>query len=312
MYFDPKKKGSELRGERSGRKGKGKKNFRKKRTPYNVDPDNPQHVLVQVFKDTQGYIKQSFLPKLLGRNPEQESYLLTIQEINDKFAETDLKTLIEHKVEVTVANECTVVGAYNMRKRHEKVLVLNLASDFVPGGGVKKGRAAQEEELFRRTTYSMFLNPRNRDDFYPLRQDQMIQTEGVTIIKNLDYTIIPEDEQIDVDFLALAAIRKPAKVVTKGCERYYDRKDYELMRAKIESIFKLGVIEGYDALVLGAIGCGCFQNPVHDVRDIFAKCVSKYGKYFKEIRFNILSRSGNNNFELFRTIRNKKFDFNLF
>lgn len=306
MYFDPKKKGRELRGERSGRKGKGKKNFRKKRTPYNVDPDNPQHVLAEVFKNTQGYIKQNFLPRLIGHDPEQESYLLTIQEINEKFAEIDLNTLKEYKVEVTVANECTVVGAYNMRKKHKKVLVLNLASDFVPGGGVKKGRAAQEEELFRRTTYSMFLNSRNRDDFYPLQRDQMIQTEGVTIIKNLDYTLIPNDEQVDVDFFALAAIRKPKKVVTADCERYYDRKDYELTRAKIESIFKLAVIDRYDALVLGAIGCGCFQNPVHDVRDIFAKCVSKYGKYFKEIRFNILSRSGNINYDLFKTIRNKK------
>jgi uncharacterized protein (TIGR02452 family) len=217
-------------------------------------------------------------------------------------------TTSAHPINVTVSNQDTLLGAIEVYDdivreiSDPKILVLNYASDYVPGGSVAKGKRAQEEELFRRTNYCTFLGPFNRDQYYPLKSDQMMLTQGVNIIKNTDFTLIPEEKQISCDFLALPAIRKPRKyTVGDDLEMYADNNDLELMRRKIESIYRIGVLDGYDALVLGALGCGVFRNPVNVVRDIFKECNAKYGKCFKRIHFTVMSRN-DDNFTKFKSL----------
>lgn len=54
-------------------------------------------------------------------------------------------------------------------------------------------------------------------------------------------------------FIAVAGLRKPNLKNGK-----YNSIDRELMRKKIEMIFKTTIIYGHTNIVLGALGCGVF------------------------------------------------------
>ena len=84
--------------------------------------------------------------------------------------------------------------------------------------------------------------------------------------------------------IAVAAIRNPKL----RADYTYKNFHYNLMLNKIESIFKIAIIHKHDSLVLGALGCGAFNNPPEEVAKIFKLMIDKYGKYFKKIGFAIL------------------------
>ncbi len=67
-----------------------------------------------------------------------------------------------------------------------KVLVLNMACAKGPGGGVRMGAGAQEEDLFRRTDMSRHSAPYYKSTPYPLADSDPITamiTEGVTVLR---------------------------------------------------------------------------------------------------------------------------------
>ena len=76
------------------------------------------------------------------------------------------------------------------------------------------------------------------------------------------------------------------------------------MEAKINMMFKLATREGYDSLILGALGCGQFKNPPHAVAEAFQKAVRLYKNYFRVIGFAILmlKPSDKDIFDIFQAI----------
>ena len=74
------------------------------------------------------------------------------------------------------------------------------------------------------------------------------------------------------------------------------------LRARIRNILEVAAANGADNLILGAFGCGAFNNPP----DLVAGCfryylVDKgYRDYFKRVVFAI--KSGGQNYEVFRDI----------
>ncbi len=61
----------------------------------------------------------------------------------------------------------------------------------------------------------------------------------------------------------------------------------ERMHQKIENLFLLGIINGNDSIVAGAIGAGACQVPVGLIIDIYQSLMRKYGGYFKKVTFAI-------------------------
>lgn len=87
----------------------------------------------------------------------------------------------------------TLVMLKNMRSRNLNPLVLNMASDYKPGGGVNSGckvlstpGAAQEEELFRRSNYFQGTS----ENFYPLKNGKCILTKNVLVIHDENYALL--------------------------------------------------------------------------------------------------------------------------
>ena len=312
-FSDPKKIGRERRGKPSERAGKGKKNVRKKRSNYNNGEPNPRKALIDEFKDTKNYLKYEITPRFIGTKFHEKTFKLTFNEIDTVFSDLKKEDLtFNSNVMVSVVNQDTLIGvketiAYLKEKFgivDPKALGVINASEYRPGGGVGSGSRAQEEEIYRRTSSWLYLNSKNGKEYYPLKEDEMIQTMDVITIKDTDYRKLTEEEEFSADFLTIAAIRNPATAIdSNGIQRFSNTKQRSLTEKKIESIFKMAIADGYDALILGALGCGAFKNPPHDVITIFKRCLKKYGKHFKYIRFSILSRGENKNYDIFTCLK---------
>lgn len=223
-----------------------------------------------------------------------------IKYTHDEFPENFLMNILPHDqtAKIIVDNIDSFEMARNMDS-HNRVLVLNLASDIRPGGGVIQGAVAQEEDLFRRSNYHQATN----EKLYPLATTQAIYSPIVHIIKDTDYALLQKPCQVSC--LAIAAIRNPKLVLdTTGNLCYANDVDVVTMQEKINTIFKIAIKHQHHDLILGALGCGVFNNPPKQVATMFKQAIAKYGCYFKTIGFAILTRKPKEdaNFQAFQCL----------
>ncbi|AYV81005.1 MAG: hypothetical protein Harvfovirus13_11 [Harvfovirus sp.] len=214
--------------------------------------------------------------------------------------ETKVKPREEAKIDVL--NLDTLECAIKMINDGFNPLVLNMASDRCLGGGFKQGSVAQEEEIFRRTTYAMLLTGTKIKKSYPLRKDQCIYSPNIFAFrasKKENYYLLDWKDCKWMSFIAMPAIRNP--VLTDG---KYNKEDEETMYSKIRAIFKVAVINKHDSLVLSALGAGCFNNPPWGVAKIFKQVIAEFKNQFKYIAFAILTDKNDKhgNFKIFKDI----------
>lgn len=209
-----------------------------------------------------------------------------------------------NQAHVKVIQMDTIEVGQQLLQKGYKVVVLNMASEFCPGGGWRKGSMAQEESLFYRSTYCLSLEDpfnidRDRTWKYPLSPHMAIYSPNILIMMDEDYDPYKWNEMYFLDFIAMPGIRQPK--LQKG---KLTVEDYQLLTEKIQGIFEVALHTQHDSIVLGALGCGAFGNPPEEVARCFQEVIDR-GQYklkFKNIIFAILDGSRTNNFEIFQKI----------
>lgn len=201
----------------------------------------------------------------------------------------DITKLKSFPVDQSQNNDCKIEiindDTIEVAKRYVNdfsVMALNMASDYKAGGGVRNGAVAQEECLFLKSLYFLTLQHR----YYPLDKHDIVYSPDVWVVRDEYYRDLSWDRHYKMSFLAVAGLRHPK---TKN-DGYAIKHDRILMEQKIESIFKVAIEKKHDTLVLGALGCGVFDNPPYTVAQIFKDNIDKYKGYFKNIVFAILER----------------------
>lgn len=185
-------------------------------------------------------------------------------------------------------------AAYEVaRLTGEKPFVLNMANATTVGGAYLNGAGAQEENMHRRTN-CWIDNPDTPlyDDatsaeikngvFY--RDDRVLfrQSEANA------YAMMPEDEWYEFAECRLAGIslRQSEKLTREQTAEY---------RQKIYAMLKLAKKSGHKHLVLGALGCGAFQNDPKVIAAVFKEQIDLFqtteGYEFTSITFPILVRT---------------------
>ncbi len=181
--------------------------------------------------------------------------------------------------------DCIDVAA-ELKRQGLSPLLLNMASDFVPGGGVHKGAPAQEEELFRRSNYHKFLHRR----WYPFPSFRTILSRGVEFYRasaDAGYAVLPTP--IPIDCVAVAGIRQPN--LTADGHRFQRAADAAILLKKLRILFQVAADNGNDCLVLSALGCGAFRGPVQHIAELFRQVVEENRGRFKEVSFAILGEN---------------------
>ncbi|WP_405866276.1 TIGR02452 family protein [Streptomyces sp. NBC_00005] len=184
------------------------------------------------------------------------------------------------------------------RRLGPEVAVLNFSSARNPGGGYLNGAQAQEEALCRASAlYTCLIEVRefydhhraHRDPFYT---DRVIHSPAVPVFRDDRGRLL--DEPYTAGFLTAAA---PNAGVIR---RTAPERAPELPRAlavRAERVLETAAAHGYRRLVLGAWGCGVFQNDPAQVAGAFRALLGPDGRFartFEHVAFGILDRTTGN------------------
>ena len=220
-----------------------------------------------------------------------------------------------------MALECT--------KKYKSIFAcLNMANETSPGGGYNHGPAAQEENMFRRTDCHFSID-RKRDlndngTYNKTMRDLISGHQGTTYIdveepricikgkENGDGTPTPDnlkvighnlsnigyDELPNENIFLFYELRCAAVYINKG-----ENFNPVQMKKRIDAQFETLKREGVRHAILGAFGCGAFNNPPDQVATLYKDCLERYKNDFDVIAFPIYyAGSGANNYPTFREI----------
>lgn len=221
---------------------------------------------IECWKDTVDFCNRNTLVA-----PSSTKYVF-----NPNYSLTGLQRYA--RTDVTIQNKDSIEIGLEFKRRGLNPLVLNFADDVFPGGHVAVGSGAQEEALFRRTNYFTTLT----HFFYPLEGTQSVYSPNVSVIKDPDFLYYPEVKHLS--FIACPGLRHPP-LTKEGDLRDEDEK---LLSEKIETIFQVAYEKRHDCLVLGALGCGAWNNPPEEVARLFKRVCLKWDSIFREIVFAVL------------------------
>lgn len=206
---------------------------------------------------------------------------------------------LEGRCSYSVANtdSFTLARAVAEENPDDEVLVLNLANSTHIGGGVRHGAKAQEEDLCRQSTLLISLESKDSYRYYEDNRrlntregsDAVIIIPQVEIFKDADYNYLDHTTVVSV-------ITCAAPILDNGVS--YDKERYRYMiYHRIEGILVAAAVNGYKRLILGAFGCGAFNNDAAIVSDIFYDVIKTFrldgagvDDYFKSIDFAVLTR----------------------
>lgn len=179
------------------------------------------------------------------------------------------------------------------------VLVLNLANPINPGGGVRRGAKAQEEDLCRRSSLLLSLEGKNASLYYDYNRALDTYMGSDAIIIHPQVEIIKDENGVFLDESVIVAVMTcAAPMLTYGMEGMSQQQYEDLLFNRITGMLKVAAYCGYKRLVLGAFGCGAFQNDAKVVSDLFYKALKQFDfdgmkeyDMFRSVDFAVLSRS---------------------
>ena len=268
--------------------------------------------LMEVFRDTQQKYRDD--PDLRSATVKMQAetllYLKDFEAVDprEKSLEPDIEILEDTTFHC--AKRLMDETDADSGSRKVRTAVLNFANAYHPGGGVTNGAMAQEECLCRSSNlYSALTLPYILINYYKwngrntgdMGTDAVIWSPGVTVFKTDDPVPaeMERDRWFQVDVLTCAA-------------PYYDKdkkhpvtpeKLREVFYHRIRNILEVAAAKDTDILVLGAFGCGAFNNPPALVADVCRELLleKEYFRFFRKTAFAIKKNNiANTNLEAFR------------
>lgn len=238
----------------------------------------------------------------------RESRVLLPHEVEDICSRTDFQKVYvlgrcgygcRNIDSFAAAKEQYEKNSYMFGKDSKPVLVLNLANPFHPGGGVRRGARAQEEDLCRKSSLLVSLESPEAAVYYEYNRklntymgsDGMIFTPQVEIIKD-------EEGNLLDDTVIVAVLTCAAPMVRNGKVGMDEASYQEMVFHRIMGMLKCAGYFGYKNLVLGAWGCGAFGNDARVMSDLFYKALKEMDfngmrekDFFRRIDFAVLDRT---------------------
>ena len=192
------------------------------------------------------------------------------------------------------------------------VAVLNFANAFWPGGGVKSGAGAQEENIFRRFSCYLSIQPRHLTPngqkynqhtaavmeglgdrvYIDMRKKRVcIRDQEDDKLQNLGYEFIPLPEIFEFIELRAAALNLGDPNVHKAysVRGAFEKECNRRIRAQFLTLKENGVRH----VVLGAFGCGAFLNNPGIVARTYVRAIKEFVNDFDVIAFPIIMSAEN-------------------
>ena len=146
---------------------------------------------------------------------------------------------------------------YDLKEKDARpILVLNLANPVNPGGGVRRGAKAQEEDLCRKSSLLVSLEGRNAQTYYDYNRSLHTYMGSDAVIIHPQVEIIKDENgSLLEDSVIVAVMTCAAPMLRFGMEGM-SQSEYEAMvYQRITGMLKVAAYRGYQYLVLGAFCC---------------------------------------------------------
>ena len=190
--------------------------------------------------------------------------------------------------------------------------VLNMANAYYPGGAYGEGAVAQEENMFRRTDCHFKIRADQLTDdgrTYTDRMVKLLSARGDVVYFDTDEPRVcirgPEDRTrddlgyawlADADVFPFYELRASAQDLRDG-----SRFNVEDARRRIAAQLDTLAAQGIRHAVLGAFGCGAFQNPASTVAKLYREEIGRRSQQFSVVAFAIFDAGyGPDNFSPFK------------
>jgi len=183
---------------------------------------------------------------------------------------------------VQVTNETTLGASRRLVEYGLRPLALNFANGIQPGGGFLSGARAQEEVLCRSSAlYQTLIDDPMYEEHgkrsQPDSTDWAIYSPDVPVFRLDDGTELPHPWLLSL--LTCAAPYAPEIGQPQAGD---------LLQKRIHRVLAIARAFGHTTLVLGAWGCGAFENDPHRTATDFLQALENdYSGTFSEIVFAI-------------------------
>lgn len=276
---------------------------------------------VFIFEDTKKMVKNNkTLAEAVKWSTKNQVLVPEYMKVKDFWKEWDPdEEFFDKEAEIIVSKKRSYEAAAAYKGK--KVCVHNFASATNPGGGVTKGSTAQEECLCRCSTLYFNLNVADmwngfytphRDAQDPIHNDDCIYTPEVVVFKSDTAMpkLLPEKEWYKVDVITCAAPNlrlKPGNAMNVGdgakMAKIGDKALLELHEKRLSRILDIAAAAGDEVVILGAFGCGAFENNPEVVVRAAKNVIGKYKKHFETIEFAVYcSPRDERNYEIFKRV----------
>ncbi|MBO7416546.1 MAG: TIGR02452 family protein [Bacteroidaceae bacterium] len=221
-----------------------------------------------------------------------------------------------------VLNQDCILVTRDLVEQGYNPALLNMASLYHPGGGVLQGSSAQEEDLCRRSTLAISLyqfslpggrygdladmvGVKRRAERYPMDNTYGgIYSPGITFFratKDEGYALL--DNPFQAAVISVASLNYNPKHGHNSLDANGNipEADKPVLKEKIRTILRIGILKGHDSLVLGALGCGAFCTPPAQMARLFHQVLDEeeFQGRFSKIVFAIIDSPSSNNFKPF-------------
>ena len=203
---------------------------------------------------------------------------------------------VEHSTAIQISNRTTLEAAHSLLTEYPTVASLNFASAKNPGGGFLSGSQAQEESLARAS--GLYSTLQTQPDFYTFHRQQSTSVYSDRLIYSPHVPVFRDDEGNLLaelwksSFITAAAVN--AGAVRKN-EPTQAGNIISIMQRRAKMVLAVAALHGYEVLVLGAWGCGVFQNDPISIAKIFVTALSDplFAGRFAHVEFAVYDSSPN-------------------
>lgn len=223
-----------------------------------------------------------------------QTKVYTVADLDELLQKARQKNHFKTDYEVTAETSLDAVRRLQDEADETNILCLNFASAKNAGGGFLTGAQAQEESIARATGLYPCLS-KATESYYGLHRrmksclytDTMIYTPQVPIFKT--------ESGRNLDILQTVSIITSAAVnagVILQREPDNIAQIEPAMRQRMDKVLALAAEQRHEVLVLGAWGCGVFQNDPAQVALWFKETLeTRFKGFFKRIVFAVYSNN---------------------
>lgn len=153
-------------------------------------------------------------------------------------------------------------------------LVVVFGSAHKPGGGVRNGARAQEEDLS--LTTSWYFHVKDCDSFYKKEHPNLLYSDEALYVK--DAVLLRDQYRNDIEPRAISMIGAAAPNLNgmrDSNKMVAEKVIYETLERRIDGVLSVAHNNKHDTLIFGAWGCGVFGLDPLTVANVFKSSLAK-------------------------------------